>query len=150
MKTSGEYYQFIKFILADVMEPVIALSSLNATSVHVSLTQPPLSFSPVSYTLELERVSDCNQTHCTGFEANTAPISIPAGYMSVEVTGLEEASTYTVTVNAIFNEFDTSITTTTSLLYNTSSAREYDVKIKVQCGCVHSALSMLPYAIHCI
>ena len=102
------------------LEPRIALSSQNATSVHVSLTQPPLSFTPVNYTLELER----HQTHCTEFEDRTAPRTVQPEDMLVEVTGLEEASTYTVTVHATFREFDMSITTTATLLYNTSSACE--------------------------
>ena len=110
----------------------VALSPMTATSVRVSLTQPPLSFTPVSYTLELER----DRTHCAGLEDSLASIPILPGDMSVEVTGLEEASTYTVTVNATFNEFDTTITTTTSLLYNTPSAHEYGIKVKVRSECV--------------
>ena len=107
-------------IFKGALEPRIVLSPLTATSVRVSLTQPPLSFTPVSYTLELER----DRTHCTGFDTNTAPISFPAGDMSVEVTGLEGASTYTVTVHATFSDFSIFTATTTSLLYNTPSARE--------------------------
>ena len=93
---------------------------LTATSVRVSWTQPPLGFTPVSYTLELE----LDQTHCTGFEDSIAPIPIQPWDMPVEVTGREKASTYTVTVHATFSQFGVSSTTTASLLYNTPSACE--------------------------
>ena len=83
--------------------PSISTSSLTATSVTVSWTQPPFSFTPVGYVVTLTRVMGSGQALCTTVEDSRTPVSTSA--TSLDFTDLEEFSTYAVTVTATIVEF---------------------------------------------
>ncbi len=100
--------------------PSITISSLTATSVTVSWTQPPFSFTPVSYTVTLRRHTGSDQVLCTGVEDSRAPITTAATSWTFSL--LEEFSTYCVEVIARFMEFSLSVTVPATITFTTLSA----------------------------
>lgn len=106
------------------MPPDIAVSSLTATSVNISWTQPEFSLPVSVYTVSLARVTGHGQLVCTSVEDNR-PIESTMD-TSMTFSGLEEFSTYMVTIGATFNpflnEFSFNRSTSSSLEFTTHSA----------------------------
>ena len=101
----------------------ITISSLTATSVTVSLTQPPFSFTPVNYTVTLTRVTGSDQVLCTSTQ-HSRTIAVPSptnNLTSVMLPDLQEFSAYTITVMARFSEFHVNCTATNSATFTTIS-----------------------------
>ncbi len=103
------------------LQPNVATSSLTATSVTVSWTPPPFSFTPVDYTVTLTRVT--GRGLCTLYEDSRPPVI--ATVTSMEFTGLQEFSIYRVTVTARFSEFGLSPTAPSTIEFTTLSVRTY-------------------------
>ncbi len=103
------------------MPPNVATPSLTATSVTVSWTQPPFSFTPVDYTVTLTRVTGSGL--CSTVEDNRPPVTITLPVTSMAFTDLQEFSVYTVTVTTRFSEFGS--TASSNMDFTTPSARTY-------------------------
>ncbi len=101
------------------LPPNVATPSLTATSVTVSWTQPPLSLTPVDYTVELMRVTGSGL--CTSVEDSRPQVTIMPTVTSMEFTSLQEFSTYRVTVTARFSGFGLSLTAPSSMQFTTLS-----------------------------
>ena len=99
------------------LAPTLTISSLTATSVTVSWTQPPFSFTPVNYTVTLKRVTGSGQALCANVEDSRSPIS--TSDTAQDFSNLEEFSTYRATVTARFMEFGLSLTTPASMEFIT-------------------------------
>ena len=131
------------------MPPNIITSSLNATSVTISLTQPPFSFTPVNYTVTLTRVTGSDQALCTSTQHSRTIAALPAtnNFTSVMVLDLYEFSTYTITVMARFSEFLVNLTAANSANFTTISAGMFLLILFQACmsiSCVHNKRSMFP------
>ncbi len=120
-------------LFVGALPPNVTLSSLKATSVTVSWTQPPLSFTPVNYTVTLTRVPESGQQPCTevAYDSETSLTNMT----TINFTGLHEFSDYSVTVTAWFNEFDLSLSSNSSMEFTTLSNGEC-VDIIVHCSYV--------------
>ena len=104
------------------MPPNIAISSLTATSVTVSLTQPPFSFTPVNYTVTLTRVTGSDQALCTSTQHSRTIVAPPTNNLTlVMLIDLQEFSTYTITVDARFSVFHLNPTSSSSTAFTTIS-----------------------------
>ena len=103
---------------AGTLAPVITPPSPTATSVSIIWTQPEFSLPVLDYNVSLTRVigSSCPDSRST---VNTTATVTDT---SVEFTGLQEFSTYTVTVIARFNAFGMITQTQTSMDFTTLSA----------------------------
>ena len=106
-----------------VLAPTLTVSSLTATSVTVSWTQPPFSFTPVNYIVTLTGVMGGGQELCPTFEDDRSPIQKTA--TSHDFISLEEFSTYRITITARFMDFGLSLTTPSSMEFMTLSAGSY-------------------------
>ncbi len=105
------------------LAPNVATSSLTATSVTVSWTQPPFSFTPVDYTVTLTRVTGSRQVLCSTVEDSRPPVTITPPVTSMELTRLHRFSGYQVRVTARFsNVFSLSPTSSSSMEFATLSA----------------------------
>ena len=83
-------------VLSDFSRPInITFSSLTATSVTLSWTQPPFSLPMDEYRVELRRVTGARQL-CTMVEDNKSKMT--TGISTVEFTNLQEFSIYSVTI----------------------------------------------------
>ena len=98
-------------------------SSVTATSVAISWTQPPFSFIPVGYTVTLARVTGNEQVLCSTV-ADSRP-TMDSNVTAMEFTDLHEFSTYTVMVTPRFSEFGDSITASSSARFTTLSAGKF-------------------------
>ena len=101
------------------LKPNITLLSLTTTSVNVSWTQPPLSFTPVDYTVTLAQGTGSDAVLCNAVE-NRGPIVTAA--QSMVFTSLEDFSAYRVTVTARFMEFGSSPRRSRSINFITLSS----------------------------
>ena len=82
-------------VLSDFDRPInITFSSLIATSVAISWTQPPFSLPMDEYRVELRRVTGARQL-CQVVEDNMSKMT---GISTVEFTNLHEFSIYSVTI----------------------------------------------------
>ena len=102
---------------------IITTSSHTATSVTISLSLPVFSLSVVEYTVSLTRVTGNGQELCTGFMDSRPAVTTTD--TSISFTGLEEFSTYTVTVTTTFNVFDSTMDVASDMMFTTSSAGMY-------------------------
>ena len=94
---------FLFFFVAGFFTPTLT-SSVTTTSVTVSWTQPPFSFTPVGYTVTLTRVTGSGQVLCDEIVDSRSPVNTTA--TSMEFTGLQEFSVYIITVTATYSEFN--------------------------------------------
>ena len=84
-------------VLSDFSRPIsITFSSLTATSVTISWTQPPFSLPMDEYRVELRRVTDARQL-CTMVEDNKSRMT--SGTATEDFSNLHEFSIYNVTIN---------------------------------------------------
>ena len=107
------------------MAPVVSISSLTTTSVSITWTQPEFSLPVMNYTVSLTRVTGSGQVLCPSVMDNRPPVTTMATVTSMEFTGLQEFSTYTVTVTARFSAFGLITQTPTSMDFTTLSASRY-------------------------
>ena len=101
------------------LSPNITTSSLTATSVTVSWSQRPFSFTPVGYEVVLSRVTGFGQVLCFGVPDYRD--SIGTSRTSQDFNNLEEFSTYRVIVTATFNVYDAPSRLSAGVDFNTSS-----------------------------
>ena len=88
----------------------IIFSSLTATSVTMSWTQPPFSLPMDEYRVELRRVTGPRQL-CQKFEDYKSKMT--TGIPTVEFTDLQEFSIYCVTITVIIqNGYNSTLTPT--------------------------------------
>ena len=86
-------------VLSDFRRPInITFSSLTATSVTISWTQPPFSLPMDEYKVELRQVTGARQL-CTMVEDDKSKMT--TGISTVEFTNLQEFSIYSVTITLI-------------------------------------------------
>ena len=100
----------------------IIASSPTATSVTISWSPQPAQFRlpVVEYTVSLTRVTGSGQALCDeDMDSRSAVTTIDT---SMSFTGLEEFSTYTVTVNTTFNVFGNNMTEVAEIMFTTPSA----------------------------
>ena len=106
-----------KIFTTGAMAASITISSLTATSVTISWTQPD--FSLPGITMSLTRVTGSGQALCTQVMDNNRTTTTDT---SMSFTGLEEFSNYTVTVTTTFNVSGSNMTEVTDLIFTTPSA----------------------------
>ena len=83
-------------ILSDFSRPIsVTFSSLTATSVTISWTQPPFSLPMDEYRVDLRRVTDTRQL-CAMVEDNKSRMT--TGVFTVEFTNLQVFSIYNITI----------------------------------------------------
>ena len=103
-------------------EASITTSSLTATSVTISWSpQPQLRLPVVEYTVSLTRVTGSGQVLCTGTTDSRPPAGTTTA-TSMSFTGLEEFSTYTVTVTTTFNVFGSNMDVASDMMFTTPSS----------------------------
>ena len=100
----------------------ITISSLNVTSVTISWSPQPAQFRlpVVEYTVSLTRVTGSGQALCTQVMDSRSAVTTTDTSMSF--TGLEEFSTYTVTVTTTFNVFGSNMDVVSEMMFTTPSA----------------------------
>ena len=105
------------------MAASITTSSLTATLVTISWSPQPaqLCLPVVEYTVSLTRVTGSGQALCPGVMDSRRP-AVTTTSTSMSFTGLEEFSTYTVTVNTTFNVFGSSMDVASDMMFTTPSA----------------------------
>ena len=97
----------------------VTTSSLTVTSVTISWSPQPAQFHlpVVEYTISLIRVTGSGQTLGTGgMDIRPAVTTIAT---SMSFTGLEEFSTYTVTVTTTFNVFGSNMAEVAEMMFTT-------------------------------
>ena len=101
----------------------ITTSSLTATSVIISWSPQPAQFRlpVVKYTVSLTRVTGSGQALCAE-DMDSRPAVTTTDDTSMPFIGLEEFSTYTVTVNTTFNVFGSNMTEVAEMMFTTPSA----------------------------
>ena len=102
----------------DLPSPNISTSALTATSVTVSWTPPQSAPQVVEYAVALERVTGPAQVLCPSFEDSRPAVTVSPDVTSMQFTGLQEYSVYTVTVTARYSGSEGSA----SLQFTTLSA----------------------------
>ena len=105
---------------------IVTTSSLTATSVTISWSPQPAQFRlpVVEYTVSLTRVTGSGQALCAGVMDNRPTVTTTDTSMSF--TGLEEFSTYTVTVTTTFNVFGSNMDVASDKMFTTPSAGMYN------------------------
>ena len=111
--------------ITGIQAAMVASSSLTATSVDISWTQPDFSLPVVEYRILLTRVTGNGQALCTGSRP-----AVTTTDTSMSFTGLEEFSTYTVTITAKFNPFGELILAMSSRSFTTLSVGKSEQIIK--------------------
>ena len=105
----------------------VTTSSLTATSVTISWSPQPAQFRlpVVEYTVSLTRVTGSGQALCPHVIDSRSAVTTTDTSMSF--TGLEEFSTYTVTVTTTFNVFGSNMTEVADdMMFTTPSAGMYN------------------------
>ena len=103
------------------MDPVVAVSSPpTARSVIVSWTLPEFSLQVLEYRVVATRVAGSGLALCTPTMDTTSNATTTGNSMAF--TGLEEFSTYTVTITATFNAFGATPMAASSTEFTTLSA----------------------------
>ena len=101
----------------------ITASSPTATSVTISLSLPVFSLPVVEYTVSLTRVTGSGQVLCNQVMHNTLAVKAAN---TISFAGLEEFSTYTVTVTTTFNVFGINMDVASDMaMFTTPSAGMY-------------------------
>ena len=98
-------------------------SSLTATSVTIAWSPQPAQFRlpVVEYTVSLTRVTGDGQALCTG-TTDSRTVAGTTTDTSMPFTGLEEFSTYTVTVTTTFNVFGSNMDVASDMMFTTPSS----------------------------
>ena len=101
---------------------IITTSSLTATSVTISWSPQPAQFRlpVVENTVSLTRVTGSNQTLCT--QVMDSRPAVTTTDTSMSFTGLEEFSTYTVTVTTTFIVSGSNMDVASDMMFTTPSA----------------------------
>ena len=99
---------------------IVTILSLTATSVTISWSLPAFSLPVVEYTVSLTRVTGGGQALCTA-NMDSRP-AVTTTDTSMSFTGLEEFSTYTVTVTTTFNVFGSNMDVASDMMFTTPSA----------------------------
>ena len=95
-------YNIILYI--DALPPVISAPSPTATSVTITWTQPEFSLPVVGYTVTVTRLNGLAETvRCASYTESRLPVTTTSTVMSVQFIDLQEFSSYTVTIIAIFS-----------------------------------------------
>ena len=104
-------------------EASVIKSLLTATSVTISWSPQPAQFRlpVVEYTVSLTRVTGDDQELCSG-NTDGRPAAGTTTDTSMSFTGLEEFSTYTVTVTTTFNVFGSNMDVASDMMFTTPSA----------------------------
>ena len=105
------------------MAASITISSLTATSVTISWSPQPaqLRLPVIEYTVSLTRVTGSGQALCPGVMDSRRPAATTTA-TSMSFTGLEESSTYTVTVTTTFNVSGSNMDVASDMMFTTPSA----------------------------
>ena len=106
-----------------IFGPRIIASTPTATSVTISWTQPEFSLPVTEYTVSLTRVTGSGQALCPSVVDNRPAVTTTGNSMAF--TDLEEASSYTVTVTAVYDAFGVRAMESRSEGFNTLSAGTY-------------------------
>ena len=115
-------------VLSDFSRPIsITFSSLTATSVTISWTQPPFSLPMDEYRVELRRVTGTRQ-FCQVVEDDKSKMTTDIS--TVEFTNLREFSIYNVTITDILPSGFTA-TLTPTVEFTTKAAGNYDHTLKL-------------------
>ena len=103
-------------------EAIVTTSSLTATSVTISWSPQPAQFRlpVVEYTVSLTQLTGSGRTLCTPVVDSRPAVTTTVTSMSF--TGLEEFSTYTVTVTTTFNVFGSNMDVASDMMFATQSA----------------------------
>ena len=106
-------------VLSDFSRPIsITFSSLTATSLTISWTQPPFSLPMDEYKVDLGRVTGARQL-CTMVEDNKSKMT--TGISTVEFTNLQEFSIYSVTITVTLpSGFNATLTPTVEFTTKTA------------------------------
>ena len=104
-------------------EASVTTSSLTAISVNISWSPQPAQFRlpVVGYTVSLTRVTGNDQELCEG-PTDSRLAADTTTDTSMSFTGLEEFSTYTVTVTTTFNVFGSNMDVASDMMFTTPSA----------------------------
>ena len=127
-----------KIFTTGAMAASITTSSLTATSITISWSPQPAQFRlpVVEYTVSLTRVTGSGQALCPGvMDSRRSAVATTATSMSF--TGLEEFSTYTVTVTTTFNVLGSDMDVASDMMFTTSSAG-------MDTSCSHYTCEMFP------
>ena len=103
-----------------IPSPTINVLSRTATSAIISWTQPEFVLPVTRYTVSLTRVTGSGQALCPSVVDNRPAVLTTGNSMSF--TGLEEFSTYTVTVTAVYDAFGATAMESSSERFTTLSA----------------------------
>ena len=108
--------------MIDLLQPAVALSTFDATSVTITWTQPEFSLPVAQYTVQISRSSD--QMFCPSFLEDDQSTTTSPSDRNTTFTGLQEFSQYNVTVTANFTPvFDlTSPVASGSIMFTTLSS----------------------------
>ena len=99
--------EFILIIILDGSSPVISTPSPTATSVAITWTQPEFSLPMVGYTVTVTRLNGLTETVCcASYTESRLPVTTTSTVMSVQLTDLQEFSSYRATVTAMFSAFE--------------------------------------------
>ena len=108
----------------------ITFSSLTATSVTISWTQPPFSLPMDEYRVELRRITDSRQL-CMMVEDRK--FKMTTGISTVEFTNLQEFSIYNITIiDIILSLMRFNVTLMPTVEFTTKAAGTYDHTLKSQ------------------
>ena len=116
--------QIHKIFTTGAMAASITTSSLTATaSVTISWSPQPAQFHlpVVEYTVSLTRVTGSGQALCPEFIDSRRP-AVTTTATSMSFTGLEEFSTYTVTVTTTFKVLGSNMDVASDMMFTTPSA----------------------------
>ena len=102
--------------------PNVMTSSVTATSVNVSWTQPPFSFTPVGYTVALTRLTGSQPVLCTGVDDSRSMEITMSDPTAAQFMSLHEFSSYRARVTANFNAFGQSSRSSSTADFTTYSA----------------------------
>ena len=130
------------YIISKGLEIMITALSLNDTSVTISWSLPEFLLSAVEYSVSLTRVTGSGQVLCTGVMDSRPAVTTTDTSMSF--TGLEEFSTYTVTVTTTFNVSGSNMDVVSNRMFTTLSAG-MDTSFQYDCSNVHTCLPCSPH-----
>ena len=83
--------------MIDLLQPTVALSTFDATSVSITWTQPEFSLPVAQYTVQVSETGICPSSAEASQSTTTS-----SGDMNTTFTGLQSFSQYNITVTANF------------------------------------------------
>ena len=102
--------------------------SPTATSVTITWTQPEFEYNipVVGYTVTVTRLNGLAETvRCASYTESRQPVTTTSTVMSVQFTGLQEFSSYRVTVTAMFSATFGVTYVSSSMEFSTLSAGKH-------------------------